>query len=795
MMKRPIYISLSLIFAALCCGTATPREPTLGTIAFKSEGSRSARAGASAQSAARGSTESTFDPESLRPYFSQIDDGHAAAALAEDKLDEALALFDEVAASTDDPPLALRARFVAAFLAERLGQNERAVRELPPLASRLPLVADVGWQRAAVAAYRLGRFEEAASYAGRVRLSSVFAGDAVMLRADALVQTKQTAEALGVYDFYMTAFPSGRRRLEAASRAASCLVELAENTPHGDTAARQALSLIQQLKAQAPSSRWTDAAESHEDRIRERLGLERAPVGGNRRAALALYEKGADLMRQMRNDRAEKVFARVIRMDKEASRLWCQAHYDLGRVISRQREHERAALAFSETSAKCFEPDIRVRALYRGGKSFQAAGRPDDAVTMFTTLENEFSTHSYADDARLRAALCRRDQGKHDEFSAMLESLPDDYPSGDMRAEALWTLSLDAIERSDYERAHRALTRYYSLFPKETGWYAAGRSGYWLARIEEQLGLLESAANHYEHVLATAPLSYYMVLAYNRLEHLDAARAQSALTHLSPRSAESKPRFHASLLRKHPELASAIELMRLGLTTLAGKELEHILVNPKLPNEAHWLVAHVLRRMERFEDLRQITELAGDDWKTRYPTGPDFERWCLAYPQAYEDKVAKAAKENAIPKELVWAIMREESSFDPNVESWANAMGLMQLIMPTARALGRRLGIRVNRRTLRRPDVNIALGTAYLGYLKERIDAHPALIIAGYNAGEGAVARWCEDAGGTPLDLFVEQIPYNQTRGYTKRVISTYAVYRFLYSDAPNILRLDLEIP
>jgi soluble lytic murein transglycosylase len=219
------------------------------------------------------------------------------------------------------------------------------------------------------------------------------------------------------------------------------------------------------------------------------------------------------------------------------------------------------------------------------------------------------------------------------------------------------------------------------------------------------------------------------------------------------------------------------------------------LVNPELPNEAHWLVAHVLRRMERFQDLRQITELAGDDWKTRYPTGPDFERWCLAYPQAYEDKVAKAAKENAIPKELVWAIMREESSFDPNVESWANAMGLMQLILPTARALGRQLGIRVNRRTLRRPDVNITLGTAYLGYLKERMDAHPALIIAGYNAGEGAVARWWEDAGGTPLDLFVEQIPYNQTRGYTKRVISTYAVYRFLYSDTPKILRLDLKIP
>jgi soluble lytic murein transglycosylase len=115
--------------------------------------------------------------------------------------------------------------------------------------------------------------------------------------------------------------------------------------------------------------------------------------------------------------------------------------------------------------------------------------------------------------------------------------------------------------------------------------------------------------------------------------------------------------------------------------------------------------------------------------------------------------------------------------------------------MPTAKSMGRRLDIKVNKKALRKPETNIRLGAAYLAFLGEKFDDHVALMIAGYNAGEGAVARWLEDHPDSELDEFVELIPYHQTRGYTKRVLATLATYKFLYEDNRPLLTPELELP
>jgi soluble lytic murein transglycosylase len=134
--------------------------------------------------------------------------------------------------------------------------------------------------------------------------------------------------------------------------------------------------------------------------------------------------------------------------------------------------------------------------------------------------------------------------------------------------------------------------------------------------------------------------------------------------------------------------------------------------------------------------------------------------------------------------------MREESGFAAGVESWANAIGLMQLILPTARGMAKRLKLdaKINGKTLRDPATNIRLGAAYLAYLSEEFDGHPALAIAGYNAGEGAVRKWRAAKPEQGLDMFVESIPFSQTRGYAKRVLATFATYKFLYGGDRSIV-------
>jgi soluble lytic murein transglycosylase len=106
-------------------------------------------------------------------------------------------------------------------------------------------------------------------------------------------------------------------------------------------------------------------------------------------------------------------------------------------------------------------------------------------------------------------------------------------------------------------------------------------------------------------------------------------------------------------------------------------------------------------------------------------------------------------------------------------------------MLPTARQVARRLKLPPpDRAALMEPATSIRIGAAYLGELLGRFGGSPALALAAYNAGEGAVGRWRTAGAGLPLDEFVEEIPYDETRGYVKRVLRSYASYRLLSGSA-----------
>ncbi|HOI12090.1 MAG TPA: lytic transglycosylase domain-containing protein, partial [Myxococcota bacterium] len=157
----------------------------------------------------------------------------------------------------------------------------------------------------------------------------------------------------------------------------------------------------------------------------------------------------------------------------------------------------------------------------------------------------------------------------------------------------------------------------------------------------------------------------------------------------------------------------------------------------------------------------------------------------LAYPRPYPGLVDAAARESGIETSLIWGVMRQESAFVAGIESRANAIGLMQLILPTAKAMAKRLDLEATPQTLRRPEVNIRLGAKYLSGLIRRFE-QPLLAIPGYNAGGGAVAKGLAANPGLPVDEFVETIGAEETRNYARKVFESYANYRFLYGRGPD---------
>lgn len=187
--------------------------------------------------------------------------------------------------------------------------------------------------------------------------------------------------------------------------------------------------------------------------------------------------------------------------------------------------------------------------------------------------------------------------------------------------------------------------------------------------------------------------------------------------------------------------------------------------------------------------LRAPSSLLGEA-----PQGRARWVWDCAFPRPFEGEVEDAESREGLPTGLVYAVMRQESGFDPEVVSPARAIGLMQLLPETAKAVADRGQLRHETSWLTRPGVNILLGARYLHELGEKYDGDPLRVAGAYNAGPEAMTRWQTRSTGVDIEVFVESIPYLETRGYVVRVMENVARYGYLAKGDAAVPRLKLAL-
>lgn len=165
----------------------------------------------------------------------------------------------------------------------------------------------------------------------------------------------------------------------------------------------------------------------------------------------------------------------------------------------------------------------------------------------------------------------------------------------------------------------------------------------------------------------------------------------------------------------------------------------------------------------------------------------------LRFPLAYSVLVAEAADKNDLTPHLVFAIARQESAFMQDARSSAGALGLMQLMPATAQQTAKGVGMQITNQDLFRPEVNLQLGSRYLSQLMEQFDNNRILAAAAYNAGPNRVKRWLEETGETPvpLDIWIETIPFAETRGYVQNVLAYSVIYGYRMGRAIELLTED----
>jgi peptidoglycan lytic transglycosylase len=167
----------------------------------------------------------------------------------------------------------------------------------------------------------------------------------------------------------------------------------------------------------------------------------------------------------------------------------------------------------------------------------------------------------------------------------------------------------------------------------------------------------------------------------------------------------------------------------------------------------------------------------------------------LRFPLAYKEIINLHATRYRVPQEFVFAIIRQESTFRHDVVSSAGARGLMQVMPTTASRVARRHAISYSHKNqLFHPHTNIKIGTAYLKHLAKRFDNHPILVAAAYNAGPRQVRYWLKKHKAKQVDIWIETLPWRETRNYLKNVTSFYAVYQYRIKGKSTIKKVLKDI-
>ncbi len=152
------------------------------------------------------------------------------------------------------------------------------------------------------------------------------------------------------------------------------------------------------------------------------------------------------------------------------------------------------------------------------------------------------------------------------------------------------------------------------------------------------------------------------------------------------------------------------------------------------------------------------------------------------YPITYQEYIEKYAKQYGVDKYMIYAIIKAESNFKPEVKSQSEAIGLMQLLEETAVEMSNSIENQiVSKEELYQPETNIKLGTSYYAYLLKHYKGNNILALTAYNAGMGNVDIWVKNGVIQPDGSDIENIPYKETNNYVRKILRDYQIYLNLY--------------
>jgi len=342
------------------------------------------------------------------------------------------------------------------------------------------------------------------------------------------------------------------------------------------------------------------------------------------------------------------------------------------------------------------------------------------------------------------------------------------------QGEHLWNLAWIEILGDKNNLALATLDRYLASYPDAD---YTSNALFWAGKVHAKRNEAAKRDASWQRLIQLYPFSYY------------SHRARELMGASAPKATESNesPAFPAIAENWNDEndarLAVVRELLAIGLDTEAASELK--IVAAQNPDDARLafrlaeLYSRIGEPMKAMGVLqrrfREIVRHGGKNVPQRF--------WEILFPRHHWERITAAAAKRDLDPYLMTSIIRQESGFEPTVVSSAGAVGLMQIMPAEAQRISTDDGQigSVTREQLFNPDINVEVGAAEIVQKMKAMNGNILLAIASYNAGEDAVGRWLTKTSLADIDVFIESIPYAETRLYVKSVMRNQHEYRRIY--------------
>ncbi len=434
------------------------------------------------------------------------------------------------------------------------------------------------------------------------------------------------------------------------------------------------------------------------------------------------------------------------------------------------------------TSVGPVSGEQNAQRLYLLGQVAWAANDNDAFYSTVSELRQAAPASPWLEQALLSAANLHLVHHEYDQALDAFRESQERFPNGPRASYVHWKAAWLTLRQGRNDDAKKAFEEQIALYPSGGETPAAL---YWRARLAEEDNQFAMARAFYQKLSDRYRNFYYAELARDRMKHLPAAADETEhyalLDRVPPldssgKVTESEPPTDELHVQKAELLGNG------GLVDFAVRELQ---AAATAEGASSWAPAETAQLYVETGHYNQAIEIMKHSAPNYFALDiPDLPRkyWEALFPKAYWSDLKRSSAANGLDPYLVASLIRQESEFNPGAVSRANAVGLMQLLPKTGKAVARQVKMkRYNASQLYTPAVNMQLGTHYFRGMVDKFGGSFEYALAAYNAGSDRVEDWLSQGKYRDPQEFVESIPFTETREYVQAILRNASVYKQIY--------------